>query len=77
MCHKTRKTRQSVPAIPGLGTACAELKSGVASPMVALRQPNSFVSTFGGNGTGDAFAFVDSAAVLLYPSSVRTTLLAR
>lgn len=83
--------RLSVPANSGLENAPAELEwltvaswstelnKGTAAPIVELRQSSSCLSTYAGSETAFAFALASeaSAAVLLYPSSVSTTLLAR
>lgn len=55
----------------------ALLMRGTASPMVKFRQLSSVVSTPEGSGTAVVFGSFPSATVLLYPSNVNTTLLAR
>ena len=50
---------------------------GTESPMVLLIHAKRLVSTQLGRGTSDPVAFSWRAEVSLYPSNVRTTLLAR
>ena len=50
--------------------------SGTAAPIVWFKQLRKFASTHGGRGVFGALGSSESAAVSLYPSRVRTTLLA-
>lgn len=51
--------------------------SGTLLPMVAFKQFNSPMSVFAGRGVSGAFSSSLNTAVLLYPSRVNATLLAR
>ncbi len=74
--HQITYTSPTKPML-GIGSPDAEsAKSGTASPIVAFRQSRRAVSMPDGSG-GGVVSLPASASVLLYPSSVSETLLAR